>query len=53
MICDRCGQLMRPVDAEAIAIDGATGPGGTIYVHRVLCIRSRAHPQSYPKRQSR
>lgn len=51
MICDRCGHLMRPADAEVIAIDGATGPGGTICVHRVLCTKSRSHPPSYPERR--
>ncbi|MFJ6459637.1 hypothetical protein ACIQM0_00925 [Streptomyces sp. NPDC091387] len=53
MICDRCDQLMRPVDAEPIDIHAATGPGATVYIHKEPCTRSRAHPQSYPDRPAR
>ncbi|MFJ6460115.1 hypothetical protein ACIQM0_03480 [Streptomyces sp. NPDC091387] len=37
MICARCDQPMRPEDSESYDIPGATGPGITILVHKVLC----------------
>ncbi|ROQ69154.1 hypothetical protein EDD93_3651 [Streptomyces sp. 840.1] len=52
MICDHCDQLMRPDEAEPIPMYAATGAGTTIYVHKVPCTKSRAHPVSYPTRRA-
>ncbi|MEU9090807.1 hypothetical protein ACIOEW_24885 [Streptomyces sp. NPDC087901] len=50
MRCDRCDQPMERKEAVPYTIPGATGPGVTILVHRVVCDIPRSRPRSYPAR---
>jgi hypothetical protein len=47
MMCDRCGQLIRPGQkTRTYAKDSASGAGGTVTVHERLC--KRPPTQTYP-----
>lgn len=49
MMCARCDQPMKPEDSVPYTIPGATGPGVTILVHRVVCPIPPGR-QTYPAR---
>lgn len=49
MMYDRCDKPLAPEDAVPYTIPGATGPGVTIMVHRVVCDIPRNRP-TYPSR---
>ncbi|MFD7862596.1 hypothetical protein [Streptomyces sp. NPDC059783] len=48
MICARCDEPMTDEEAVAYAVPGASGPGITIHVHRVLCDIPATTPRRYP-----
>lgn len=49
MMCARCDKPMAAEESVPYTIPGATGPGVTILVHRVVCNIPRTSPRSYPK----
>lgn len=48
MMCDRCGQPIRPGQKTITAPkDSASGAGGTVTLHKVLC--KKPPTQTYPR----
>ncbi len=49
MICARCGKPVTPEESVPYTVPGASGPGITIMVHRVICPIPRTTPPRYPQ----
>ena len=48
-ICARCDHRILPGEEEPVDNAAPTGPGSTVYIHRVLC--KQAPHQSTPARR--
>ncbi len=48
MMCDRCDQPIPPGQEERVPVDGASGAGTTLVLHRILCRRPPSHAAPYP-----
>lgn len=48
MMCDCCDKQLTPAAAKKITVHGASGAGGTVYVHRAPCRPPRGRAASYP-----
>ncbi len=49
MLCDRCEQPVAKGQAEELTQYGASGPGGTVVVHRGGCPGKPPPRQTYPE----
>lgn len=53
MMCDRCDKPIPPGREERVPVDGASGAGGTVVLHRGGCQVSPTHPVTYPMGRGR
>ncbi|WP_254812082.1 hypothetical protein [Streptomyces cavourensis] len=49
MVGDRCGEVIPPGQVEEVVVDGASGAGGTVVLHRLPCrVPTRVRPAAHP-----
>jgi len=48
MLCDYCRRPVAQGQGEQHSVDGASGPGGTVYVHKKRCPEPPPYRRSYP-----
>lgn len=53
MMCDCCDEPIAPGQGKEVPVDGASGAGGTVVLHRDGCQPPPSQPARYPTGRGR